>query len=261
MRPVKTMTLGALLVCGLLLMSGAQNSSAVAPQSSPGSKQTAAPAVAAAAAAQAPPDCGPGERTFERYAVRRGVDEVYIRHNPQGFALGTLFRRQQGGPHLIRSDRFDVQKKDKGYGYGCTPEGPSGHRRCGWAKLSALEATGFRGRATGPCSRRIQPQEFCFVKNSVTKPNCRESKGSGSGAFIKGTPPRYGNFVPGSNGGPSDRRADVRLTNGQKVLWRYVTPGDGFVLVKKPTQEDTWVFVPRGNVSLDSKAHPCGQCR
>lgn len=258
MKSVKAITLGALLVSALMLPLPDQTSSAGSLDNSPGMQQAATPG--AAAATQASPDCGAGERTFERYAVRRGVDEVYIRHNPQGFTIGTLFRRQQGAPHLTRADRFDVQKKDKGYGYGCTLEGPTGQRVCGWAVLSRLESTGFRGRATGPCSHRLQPEEFCLIKNSLTKPNCRESKGSGSGAFIRGTPPRYGNFIPGANGGPSDRRADVRLTDGQKVLWRYVTPGNGFVLVKKETQPDTWVFVPRANVVIDSKTYTCGRC-
>jgi hypothetical protein len=258
MRRKKAFTLAALLVCAVLLVWQARESSAVAPGGAHGVQQSAGPA--AAAVAPAPTDCGPGERTFIRYEVKSGVDEVYIRHNPQGFTLGTLFRRQQAGPHLIRSDRFDVQKTDKGYGYGCTPEGPNGHRRCGWALLSKLRPTGFTGRATGPCSQRIQPEAFCILKNSVTKRNCRESKGSGSGAFIRGTPPRYGNYAPGPDGGPSDSRSDIRLTDGQKVLWRYITPGGGFVLLKKLTQEDSWVFVPRANVRLNSETHACGRC-
>lgn len=184
-----------------------------------------------------------------------GLDSVYVRSNPNGFAIGTLFNSKAHIEHP-HTDRFflkpGVQERG-GYVWGFAEGEVDG---CGWISAHGIPGPGRAGAvpgcavkpstATGSGSRRYLLDHYAYTTNDYGPGKVRRLKGrlinsASSTRAIKPTP-LFGNYDQ-RTGQFHDRYTDPsrQIKIRDVVGWRWVTKDRKAVMVHFA---DTWGFVP-----------------
>jgi hypothetical protein len=206
--------------------------------------------LAAALCAALPSAAGAADVRSGWHEVR--ADSLYVRSNPNGFTIGTLFTRSAHVENR-HTDRFFVidGHVHGGYVWGYAAGDVDG---CGWVATHRTLSPGGGGSApgcavpettaTGVGSRQYLLAHHAYTTNDYGPGRVEHALvNHGSGIRTIRATSLFGNY-DSRTGRLHDRYTDraLQIGKGQKVSWRYVTKDRKAVMVEFGR---TWAFVPR----------------
>lgn len=195
---------------------------------------------------------GPSTPGF--YRLYDSTDNLYVRSNPGGFVIGTLFGKNTpsiSGKTI--SDGFYLKSTDGGGGLYVWGYAHGNADRCGWIDGGYLNPTRESGHTEPTCSqpkfvgsgqesRDHLLRYYAAEVNDCYPGPCTGDPGKRVGVVGPNQPYRlYGNYS--STYGLRSEYVGISITSATILDWRYVTKDGRAVLVK--VQNGPWGFIAR----------------